>query len=79
MHNGISRLYENLAAYGGRPTTGKTHPHARRILPHLVPPDPPWPIVNWSQRDNNNYEESALLSTITYFSSTPSTSLRTTT
>ena len=26
------------------------------------------PSVNWSQRDNNNYEESALLSTIAYFS-----------
>jgi len=25
------------------------------------------PVVNWSQRDNNNYEETALLATISYF------------
>ena len=30
--------------------------------------NPPLPTVIWSQRDNNNYEESALLSTLSYFS-----------
>ncbi len=65
MHNGISRLYETFGN-GGADTE-------KRIL---SPEDysrtwyrqnPPWPIVNWSQRNNNNYEESALLSTISYF------------
>jgi hypothetical protein len=66
MHNGISRLYETFGN-GGADTE-------KRIL---KPEDysrtwyrqnPPLPVVNWSQRDNNNYEESALLSTLYYFS-----------
>jgi hypothetical protein len=65
MHNGISRLYETFGN-GGADTE-------RRILE----PDeysrtwfrqnPPEPSVLWSQRDNNNYEQSALLSTLSYF------------
>lgn len=66
MHNGISRLYETFGN-GGADTL-------KRIL---RPEDysrtwfrqnPPLPVVTWSQRDNNNYEQSALLSTISYFS-----------
>jgi hypothetical protein len=66
LHNGISRLYETFGN-GGADTE-------RRILD----PDeysktwyrqnPPLPTVMWSQRDNNNYEQSALLSTLSYFS-----------
>lgn len=65
MHNGISRLYETFGN-GGADTL-------RRILT----PDeysrtwfrqnPPLPSVMWSQRDNNNYEQSALLTTLSYF------------
>jgi len=65
MHNGISRLYETFGN-GGADTV-------RRILP----PDaysrtwyrqnPPLASVMWSQRDNNNYEQSALLTTLSYF------------
>ena len=65
LHNGISRLYETFGN-GGADTE-------RRILS----PDeysrtwfrqnPPVPSVMWSQRDNNNYEETALLSTLSYF------------
>jgi Zinc carboxypeptidase len=66
MHNGISRLYETFGN-GGADTE-------KRIL---SPEDysrtwyrqnPPWPIVNWSQRNNNNYEQTALLTTLSYFS-----------
>jgi len=66
MHNGISRLYETFGN-GGADTE-------KRIL---TPEDysrtwyrqnPPLPTVTWSQRDNNNYEETALLTTISYFS-----------
>jgi hypothetical protein len=66
MHNGISRLYETFGN-GGADTE-------RRILTPeeysrtWYRQNPPLPIVNWSQRDNNNYEQSALLSTISYFS-----------
>ncbi|HEY2472840.1 MAG TPA: M14 family zinc carboxypeptidase [Terracidiphilus sp.] len=66
MHNGISRLYETFGN-GGADTEKRilTPEEYSRTWYRL---NPPWPIVNWSQRDNNNYEESALLSTISYFS-----------
>ena len=66
MHNGVSRLYETFGN-GGADTE-------KRIL---SPEDysrtwyrqnPPLPVVKWSQRDNNNYEETALLTTLSYFS-----------
>ena len=66
LHNGISRLYETFGN-GGADTV-------QRILT----PDeysrtwfrqnPPLPSVVWSQRDNNNYEQTALLTTLSYFS-----------
>src|SRR5271155_690418 len=65
LHHGISRLYETFGN-GGADTE-------KRIL---QPEDysrtwyrqsPPLPIVTWSQRDNNNYEETALLSTLSYY------------
>ena len=65
LHNGISRLYETFGN-GGADTV-------KRILT----PDqysrtwyrqnPPYPTVLWSQRNNNNYEETALLTTLNYF------------
>ena len=65
MHNGISRLYETFGNAGADTE--------RRILS----PDeysrtwyrqnPPLASVLWSQRDNNNYEQTALLSTLFYF------------
>lgn len=66
MHNGTSRLYETFGN-GGADTE-------KRILPPeeysrtWYRQNPPLPVVTWSQRDNNNYEESALLSTLSYFS-----------
>ena len=30
-------------------------------------PNPPWPVVEWSARDNNNYQQSALLATLDNF------------
>ncbi|MGB7137304.1 MAG: M14 family zinc carboxypeptidase, partial [Acidobacteriaceae bacterium] len=65
MHNGISRLYETFGN-GGADTE-------KRILAPdeyertWYKQNPPLPVVNWSQRDNNNYEETALLTTISYF------------
>ena len=65
MHNGISRLYETFGN-GGADTE-------KRILAPdeyertWYKQNPPLPVVTWSQRNNNNYEETALLTTISYF------------
>jgi hypothetical protein len=65
MHNGISRLYETFGN-GGADTLERT----------LTPgeydrtwyrQDPPLPKTLWSQRDNNNYEETGLLTSLHYF------------
>ena len=65
MHNGISRLYETFGN-GGADTE-------KRILAPdeyertWYKQNPPLPVVTWSQRNNNNYEETALLTTISFF------------
>jgi zinc carboxypeptidase len=65
MHNGISRLYETFGN-GGADTEERT----------LEPEDssrtwwrqnPPFPKALWSQRDNNNYEETGLLTSLHFF------------
>jgi len=66
MHNGISRLYETFG--NGGADTEKRILDPEEYSRTWYRQNPPWPIVNWSQRDNNNYEQSALLSTIFYFS-----------
>ncbi|HEY1994979.1 MAG TPA: M14 family zinc carboxypeptidase [Edaphobacter sp.] len=66
MHNGISRLYETFG--NGGADTEKRILRPEEYSRTWYRQNPPLPIVNWSQRDNNNYEQSALLSTISYFS-----------
>lgn len=66
MHNGISRLYETFG--NGGADTEKRILSPEEYSRTWYRQNPPLPIVEWSQRDNNNYEESALLSTISYFS-----------
>src|ERR1700686_3686893 len=65
MHNGISRLYETFGN-GGADTEERT----------LDPVDysrtwwrqnPPLPKTLWSQRDNNNYEQTGLLTSLHFF------------
>src|SRR5260370_3737966 len=65
MHNGISRLYETFGN-GGADTKERT----------LDPADysrtwwrqnPPFPKTLWSQRDNNNYEQTGLLTSLHFF------------
>jgi hypothetical protein len=65
MHNGISRLYETFG--NGGADTEKRILTPEEYSRTWYRQNPPWPIVNWSQRDNNNYEQSALLTTISYF------------
>jgi hypothetical protein len=66
MHNGISRLYETFG--NGGADTEKRVLDPEEYSRTWYRQNPPYPVVTWSQRDNNNYEESALLSTISYFS-----------
>jgi hypothetical protein len=65
MHNGISRLYETFGN-GGADTLERTldpDEYARTWYKQ----NPPLPKVMWSQRDNNNYEETGLLVSLHYF------------
>jgi hypothetical protein len=66
LHNGISRLYETFG--NGGADTEKRILSPEEYSRTWYRQNPPFPVVNWSQRDNNNYEESALLSTLSYFS-----------
>jgi zinc carboxypeptidase len=65
MHNGISRLYETFGN-GGADTQERTldpEEYARTWWRQ----NPPLPKVLWSQRDNNNYEQTGLLTSLHYF------------
>jgi hypothetical protein len=66
MHNGISRLYETFG--NGGADTEKRILQPEEYSRTWYRQNPPLPTVMWSQRNNNNYEESALLSTLAYFS-----------
>jgi len=66
MHNGISRLYETFG--NGGADTEKRILQPEDYSRTWYRQNPPWPVVTWSQRDNNNYEQTALLTTISYFS-----------
>ena len=65
MHNGISRLYETFGNGGADTEERILDPdeYART----WYKPNPPLPKVLWSQRDNNNYEQSGLLTGLYYF------------
>src|SRR5580692_1309204 len=65
MHNGISRLYETFGN-GGADTKERTlepEEYARTWYKQ----NPPLAKTLWSQRDNNNYEETGLLTSLHYF------------
>ncbi len=66
MHNGISRLYETFGN-GGADTEKRTLRPEEYSRTWFRQNPPPASVV-WSQRDNNNYEQSALLTTLSYFS-----------
>jgi hypothetical protein len=64
-HNGISRLYETFGN-GGADTLERTlSPSEYQRTWYRQ--NPPLPKAKWSQRNNNNYEETALLTSLTYF------------
>ena len=65
MHNGISRLYETFGNGNAdtRERTLEPDEYARTWFKQ----NPPLPKTLWSQRDNNNYEETGLLTSLHYF------------
>jgi len=65
MHNGISRLYETFGN-GGADTEERTLEPAEYARTWYRQ-NPPLPKALWSQRDNNNYEETGLLTSLHYF------------
>ncbi len=66
LHNGISRLYETFG--NGGADTEKRILRPEEYSRTWYRQNPPLPTVLWSQRDNNNYEQTALLTTLSYFS-----------
>jgi hypothetical protein len=65
-HNGISRLYETFGNGGTAETVERTLPPSETSRTWYRQ-NPPLPRVKWSLRDNNNYEETGLLVSLSYF------------
>ncbi len=65
LHNGISRLYETFGNAGADTVERSLRPdeYARTWYKQ----NPPLPKTMWSQRNNNNYEETGLLTSLHYF------------
>ncbi len=64
-HNGISRLYETFGNAGADTLERTLRPE--EYAKTWYRQNPPLPRVQWSQRDNNNYEETGLLTSLHYF------------
>ncbi|MDT7541882.1 MAG: hypothetical protein QOE33_1786 [Acidobacteriota bacterium] len=64
-HNGISRLYETFGN-GGADTVERTLSPSEYSRTWYRQ-NPPLPRTRWSQRNNNNYEETGLLTSLQYF------------
>jgi hypothetical protein len=74
MHNGISRLYETFGN-GGADTEERTlrpNEYARTWFKQ----NPPLPKAKWSQRNNNNYEETGVLTALAFFANNRTLFLR---
>jgi hypothetical protein len=64
-HNGISRLYETFGNAGADTVERTLSPSEYSRTWYRQ--NPPLPRVRWSQRNNNNYQETALLTALQYF------------
>jgi len=64
-HNGISRLYETFGNAGADTLERTTLPSEYQRTWYRQ--NPPLPKTKWSQRNNNNYEETALLTSLYFF------------
>ncbi|KZC30556.1 UNVERIFIED_ORG: hypothetical protein RHOFW104R5_39965, partial [Rhodanobacter sp. FW104-R5] len=65
MHNGISRLYETYGNAGADTVQRILDPGEYQRTWYR--PNPPLPTVQWSQRNNNNYQQTGLLTALDYF------------
>jgi hypothetical protein len=65
MHNGISRLYETFGNAGADTEERTLDPEDYSRTWYRQ--NPPLPKTLWSQRNNNNYEETGLLTSLHYF------------
>jgi zinc carboxypeptidase len=63
-HNGVSRLYETFGNAGADTLERTLRPEEYSRLWYRQ--NPPLPKVRWSQRDNNNYEQTGLLVSLHY-------------
>src|SRR5438132_10073441 len=64
-HNGISRLYETFGNAGADTLVRTLSPDEYQRTWYKQ--NPPLPRAKWSQRNNNNYEQTALLVSLDYF------------
>ena len=64
-HNGISRLYETFGNAGADTLTRTLSPEEYSRTWYRQ--NPPLPRAKWSQRNNNNYQQTALLISLDYF------------
>lgn len=65
MHNGISRLYETFGNGGADTVERVLDPEEYQRTWYR--PNPPRAKVLWSQRNNNNYSQSGMLTALDYF------------
>jgi hypothetical protein len=64
MHNGVSRLYETFGNGGADTETREIDPSEAARTWYRQ--DPPYRTVSWSQRNNNNYEQTGLLVSLAF-------------
>jgi len=64
-HNGISRLYETFGNAGADTVERTLSPGEYQRTWYKQ--NPPLPKARWSQRNNNNYQQTALLISLDYF------------
>jgi len=64
MHNGVSRLYETFGNAGADTEVRELDPSESNRTWYRQ--DPPYPQVTWSQRNNNNYQQTGLLVSLAF-------------
>jgi hypothetical protein len=65
MHNGTSRLYETFGNAGADTVERTLSP--REYTRTWYRQNPPLPKAKWSQRNNNNYQQTGLLTALSYY------------
>jgi Zinc carboxypeptidase len=74
MRNGVSRLYETFGN-GGADTVERTLT-PREYGRAWYKQNPPLPKAKWSQRNNNNYQQTGLLTALSYYGENNKTFLK---